>query len=69
MRQRNDLTTIKHNLNYFDMNIPKDMKDELGIRDNKPILVTILTLAVFMLIVLFAGYVIAGGISLFLELL
>ena len=55
---------------YLNMNnIPKDMKDELGIRDNKPILVTILTLAVFMLIVLFAGYVIAGGISLFLELL
>jgi len=55
---------------YLNMNnIPKDMKDELGIRDNKPILVTILVLAVFMLIVLFAGYVIAGGISLFLELI
>ena len=55
---------------YLNMNnIPKDMKDELGIRDNKPILVTILVLAVFMFIVLFAGYVIAGGISLFLELI
>jgi len=55
---------------YLNMNnIPKDMKDELGIRDNKPILVTILVLSVFMFIVLFAGYVIAGGISLFLELI
>ena len=50
-------------------NIPKDMKDELGIRDNKPILVTILVLVVFMFIVIAAGYVIAGGISLFLELI